>query len=127
MKKYLTIEEKILASFGEGRSPEIEGIQDKYTKKLSHMAAKHFSWESMKAELVPIFLESYTDRELLEINSFFSSYYGKKFLEQSGHMEGKLSEIADRKVNLWQPEMAALVGSMKSEIRDITNNSLNQQ
>ncbi|MEE4186808.1 MAG: DUF2059 domain-containing protein [Gammaproteobacteria bacterium] len=73
--------------------------------------ARHFSFASLKPELVKIYAESFTEQELREINAFYSTPTGRKTIELMPELMLKGGEIGEARVRANIGELQAMIAA----------------
>lgn len=53
-----------------------------YAGTIEEFLAKHIGWEAMKGDLTDMYMQAFTEKELKQINDFYSSKPGQKLIQQ---------------------------------------------
>ena len=70
---------------------------------------RQIGWSAMKAPLTDMYMQTFTESELKEINAFYDSAAGRKLVE-------KLPELIKRRDRLAMQRMQDNIGELKSKI-----------
>ena len=70
---------------------------------------KNIGWSGMKADLVTMYKQAFTEQELNEINAFYSTPAGQKLIQ-------RLPELIQQRDQLAMQRMQQNMGQLKSEI-----------
>ena len=71
--------------------------------------AKHMSWDSLKADLVKVYMEEFSEQELKDLNAFYQTPTGKKAVQSMPTLMSKGSQIGTQKVQQHMPELQAAI------------------
>lgn len=83
------------------QKPELAKVQDVVRPFL----AKYMSWESLKPQLVAIYTDAFTERELREINAFYKTPTGQKTITAMPALFQKGMAIGQKAVQDHLPEL----------------------
>ncbi len=85
-----------------------------YEKVMRDFLGKYMSWDSMKADLIKLYMGEFTEAELGELNKFYQTPVGRKTVEKLPVLMSKGSEIGTKRV---QEHMAELQTAIEAEAK----------
>jgi hypothetical protein len=65
-----------------GISDEQRPAFDRYMDEMKAVMKEELSWEKLEPEMVNVYVQVYSEEELRELNEFYSSPLGRKFIEK---------------------------------------------
>ena len=89
-------------------NPAIEPFKD----AMKTFLEKHMSYASLKEDLITIYANAFTEKELKEITAFYKTPIGKKLVEKTPELMGKGMELGVKRV---QDNQAELMGMIRAE------------
>jgi len=78
---------------------------------MKQFFAKHMSWNTLKPDLVKIYMEEFTEQELNELNKFYQTPTGKKAVQSMPTLMSKGSAIGSQKIQQHMPELQAAIAA----------------
>ncbi len=99
------------------KTPEEKQLLDKYTKKMTDILLENIRWDTMKGQLVDVYVSVYTEKEIRELTAFYRSPTGRKLLEKMPELIKASMEIAQKQMVTVIPKIEALSKEMESELR----------
>ena len=97
-------------------SSENQYLLDEYKARYLELVNNEMSWEVIKPLLAESYLEIYTNEEIKELNEFYTSPLGKKFLSSTPLLMQKIQEQLGTVVRNLQPKLNALNENFKREL-----------
>ena len=88
---------------------------DKYSKKLSDILLDVITWETMKVQLVDVYVAVYTENEIKELTAFYTSPTGKKLLAKMPELIKASMEISQKQMKEALPKIEALTKEIANE------------
>ena len=76
---------------------------------MRQFLAKYMSWDSLKADMVKIYMEEFTEAELGELNKFYQTPVGKKTVQRMPTLMNKGAELGSQRVQQHMPELQAAI------------------
>ena len=73
--------------------------------------AKYMSWDSLKADMVKIYMDEFTEAELGELNKFYQTPVGRKTVEKMPTLMSKGAQIGSQRVQAHMPELQAAIAA----------------
>lgn len=70
---------------------------------------KHMSAESMKEDMIKLYVEEFTEPELKEITAFYGTDLGKKVISRVPALMQKGAEMGQRRIEAHLPELQAIL------------------
>jgi len=89
------------------QSPELREHEDLLTKFLE----KNIGWTGMKDNLIKMYMEAFTEQELNEINTFYSTPSGQKLIQH-------LPELIQQRDRLAMQRMQENIGELQQAIAE---------
>jgi hypothetical protein len=80
-----------------------------YRQVMLDFFAKHMSWASLKDEMLDLYVESFTEDELLELAEFYRSPVGQKAVQVMPELMRRGSEVGSRRVQEHLPELERMI------------------
>jgi len=91
------------------QSPELREHEDLLTEFLE----KNIGWTGMKDSLITMYMAAFTEKELNEINAFYSTPSGQKLIQ-------RLPELIQQRDRLAMQRMQENIGELQQAIADKT-------
>jgi hypothetical protein len=82
-----------------------------YEDVMRKFFAKHMSWSSLKPDMVKIYTEAFTEKELNELNAFYQTPTGKKAVQSMPVLMGKGAQVGSQRVQQNMPELQAAIAA----------------
>tara|TARA_R110002074_G_C12027269_1_gene617139 strand:+ start:74 stop:535 length:462 start_codon:yes stop_codon:yes gene_type:complete len=80
---------------------------------------KHMNYESLKPELVNIYIDVFSEKELKELNSFYATDTGKKTIEKMPELMAKGGQIGMQRVQNNIQEFETMIAEESKKIQDL--------
>ncbi|MEP6821545.1 MAG: DUF2059 domain-containing protein [Chthoniobacterales bacterium] len=71
--------------------------------------AKYMSWESLKPDLIQLYMDEFSETELNDINKFYQTPAGKKMVGKLPSLMAKGAQLGARRMQEHMPELQAAV------------------
>jgi hypothetical protein len=92
--------------------PEMKAVEPEMRAFLT----KYMSWQSMKDELVQLYAQEFTEKELKELNKFYQTPTGRKTIQKMPMLMQSGMEIGQRRVQEHLPELQkAIADKMQNQ------------
>ena len=79
--------------------------------------SKYMSGESLREPFVAIYMETFTEKEIHEINAFYSTPTGRKTLKQTPALMAKAARIGEQRVQQNLPELELMIREEAARIQ----------
>jgi hypothetical protein len=76
---------------------------------MKEFLGKYMSWDSLKADMVKIYMEEFTESELGELNKFYQTPVGRKTVEKMPVLMTKGAQLGGQRVQKHMPELQAAI------------------
>ena len=86
-------------------NPQIEPFKDVMKKFF----LKYMSWSSLKEDIVTIYVDTFTEKELGEIKAFYLTPTGKKMAQKMPELMGKGMQLGVKRVQDHQDELRQMI------------------
>jgi len=83
------------------QNPDLAKVED----VMRHFMAKYMSWESLKPQMMALYMDTFTEQELREINAFYKTPTGQKTLTAMPGLFQKGMAIGQKAVQDHLPEL----------------------
>lgn len=100
-------------------------IISKYTKRTLELMQNEMSWDTLKDDMISVYVKVYTEKELIDIAEFYESTAGKKFTEKMPELTQQTMAMVQKKMVYLQPKLEQLAHEMRAEIEQYSQNSPN--
>ncbi|QJX45643.1 DUF2059 domain-containing protein [Hymenobacter taeanensis] len=92
--------------------PEMKAVEPEMRAFLT----KYMSWQSMKDDLVQLYAQEFTEKELKELNKFYQTPTGRKTIQKMPMLMQAGMEIGQRRVQEHLPELQkAIADKMQNQ------------
>jgi hypothetical protein len=82
-----------------------------YEGEMKAFLAKYMSWDSLKADMIKIYMDEFTESELGELNKFYQTPVGKKTVEKMPTLMSKGAQLGGERVQKNMPELQAAIAA----------------
>ena len=82
-----------------------------YEAVMKEFLAKYMSWDSLKADMIKIYMDEFTESELGELNKFYQTPVGKKTVEKMPTLMSKGAQLGGERVQKNMPELQAAIAA----------------
>lgn len=76
---------------------------------MKRFFAKHMSWNSLKPDMVKLYMDAFSEEELNELAKFYQTPTGKKAVQAMPELMGKGAQIGTQRVQQNMPELQAAI------------------
>ncbi|WP_165903873.1 DUF2059 domain-containing protein [Hymenobacter gummosus] len=91
--------------------PELKVVEPEMRSFLT----KYMSWNSLRSDMVDLYAQRFTEKELKELKKFYGSTTGQKFVGQQSSLMAAGIEIGQRRMQEHMPELQqSIEAKMKS-------------
>jgi len=84
---------------------------------------KHMSGESLRGEFIEIYVETFTKKELIEINSFYETPTGGEILKETPALMTKGMKLGEQRVQENLPELQSMIRKEAERIQKLQKDS----
>jgi hypothetical protein len=88
-----------------------------YADTMRAFFEKHLAWESIKPELVDLYVTSFTEKELKEISKFYSTPVGRKAITKLPELMSAGAAIGQRRVQENMGELVQMIQQKEKELQ----------
>lgn len=93
-----------------------------YRGVMMQFFKKHMSYESLKPEVIEIYIEAFNAKELKKINDFYSTDIGKKTLQKMPVLMAKGGELGMRRVQENAEELRMMIQKESERLKKLQEN-----
>lgn len=86
-------------------SSQVSDYAKTMIEPMMDMMAEALSWENMKDEYITVYVETYTEAELLGMVEFFKSPIGQRWIEKAPQLTKRLMEVGQRHSQEFMPKL----------------------
>ena len=87
-----------------------------YQDVILSWAAKTMTWDNMKARMIDLYVEAFTEKELRELSAFYSTPLGTKMLNVAPGLMQQSSQISADLATENQAELEAMIEARAAEL-----------
>ncbi|RJG49097.1 DUF2059 domain-containing protein [Motilimonas pumila] len=87
-----------------------------YKETMLAFFEKHMSFDSLKPDLIALYIEMFTEQELKQINQFYSTEAGKKAIRVMPELMQKGAMIGAQRVQTHQGELIEMMQKKEAEL-----------
>jgi len=80
-----------------------------YKAVMKKFLTKHLGWDSLKDDMVKLYVESFTEAELKEMTRFYKTPVGRKAIEQLPKLTAKGAQLGVEKVQANLAELQRMI------------------
>ena len=80
-----------------------------YEAVMKEFLGKYMSWDSLKADMIKIYMDEFTESELGELNKFYQTPVGRKTVERMPTLMTKGAQLGGQRVQQHMPELQAAI------------------
>lgn len=94
-----------------------------YKEVMLKFFKKHMSFESLKEDIITIYIEEFTEKELNEIIIFYESPVGRKTIEKMPKLMGKGAQLGANRVQQNIGELQKMIEAESERIQKLQESS----
>ncbi len=80
-----------------------------YEEALREFFGKYMSWDTLKPDLIQLYMDEFSEAELGEINKFYQTPAGKKMVGKLPALMAKAAQLGARRMQEHMPELQATI------------------
>lgn len=80
-----------------------------YEAVMKEFLGKYMSWDSLKADMVKIYMDEFTESELGELTKFYQTPVGRKAVQRMPALMTKGAQMGSQRVQEHMPELQAAI------------------
>ncbi|HEX2092383.1 MAG TPA: DUF2059 domain-containing protein [Longimicrobiaceae bacterium] len=88
---------------------------------MREFMAKALNWEEIRGDFVRIYAETYTEDELRQLRAFYQTPLGQRLLATQAVIAGKSTEVSNRRMQQFLPEMQQRIMQRMVQSSDTTS------
>ncbi|MRR50463.1 MAG: DUF2059 domain-containing protein [Rhodocyclaceae bacterium] len=104
-------------------SPEQLAIAEKHFKRSAQMVREEVTWAKLKPEVINAYVRLFTEDELKQLQAFYQSPIGKKWVEKSPELNQALMQIAQAQIQHILPKAQVVSQEMVKELQALQEKS----
>jgi len=81
----------------------------KFRAPMKAFLSKHLSWEAIKTDMIKLYAEEFTEKELNDMKAFYKSPVGLKLAEKQAKLSAKQMELGMKRVQDNQAELKKMI------------------
>lgn len=98
-----------------GISDEQRPTFDRYMDEMKAVMKEELSWEKLEPEMVNVYVQVYSEEELRELNEFYSSPLGRKFIEKTPVLMKATMQMTQSMIQRMIPRLDEIQERMAAE------------
>ncbi|MGH8539567.1 MAG: DUF2059 domain-containing protein [Stenotrophobium sp.] len=91
-------------------------IVDKYTKEISDLILPELAWSKFEPDLVKIYSETFTDKEISDLTKFYETETGQSYLKKSLALNQKIALLTQSRMRPLMPRIQDISRRMDAEL-----------
>ena len=99
-----------------GVPAERRAVADGYRKRLVELLSEELSWEKIEADVIALYVNAFTEKELLELVEFYESPLGQKTVTKMPQIMQASVEMSQAQIKRVLPKIQQLSREMGREI-----------
>lgn len=103
-------------SQGKSLNPAQLKVQEIYSAKIMDSLLKEFTYEKIEPELIKLYAQSFTQKELEDAVVFYNTPSGKALATKQAPLSEKLSKIGESHAMQQMPKLLPLIGEYMLEV-----------
>jgi uncharacterized protein len=119
LTELLRMEEMIQQSYQEMVDVQVRGNAQlrPYRDVMVAFFEQYMAWETLRDDIIDLYVEAFTEEELRELIFFYSSPVGQKALEVMPELMRRGTELGTRRVQQHLPELERMIQAAQDERR----------
>jgi len=101
-----------------GGTEEYQPIFDKYAAQMTALMQEALSWENFKEPMIDLYVESFSEQEIVEIHGFYQTPVGMKAIAEMPRMMQAGAKIGQDLVQGLMPRIQEISEAMVGELRE---------
>jgi hypothetical protein len=85
--------------------------------EMMEVIMKEMSWDKLKDDYISIYADTFTEKELLGIITFYESPIGRKFIEKQPELMKKSMQISQKQMVGLMPKIQKLTEEMRNKMK----------
>ena len=82
-----------------------------YESVMKAFLAKYMSWESLKPDMIKLYMDEFTEAELNEMNKFYQTPTGKKMVGKMPALMSRGAQLGTQRVQAHMSELQAAIAA----------------
>lgn len=104
-------------------NPEQEKVVAQFHTRIGKIMSDAIAWDKIKDEYIDLFAKNFTEEEIDGINAFYRTPIGKAMIQKLPVLMQKGSELGQRRMQAYMPELQRAIGQLIDEVRAATSPS----
>lgn len=102
-----------------GAPDDLKPVFKKYTDKMFQVLGEDLSFKSMKDDMITIYVNTYTEEEIVAISDFYKSPAGQKFIQKMPQLMQESMAIMQKKIPPLMQKIEDISKEMADEIKKL--------
>lgn len=90
-----------------------------YKPVMMEFFRKHMNWQSLKPEILQVYVDTFNARELREINSFYATETGKKTIREMPTLMARGAQIGVARIQANRGELEAMIRAETERLQQL--------
>jgi len=82
-----------------------------YEGVMKAFLAKYMSWDTLKPDMIKLYMDEFSEAELNDLNKFYQTPVGKKMVAKMPTLMSKGAQIGSQRVQAHMPELQAAIAA----------------
>lgn len=93
-----------------------QAVLERYQAKADALLEGAVGWETLKPDMIKLYSQRFSERELMELNGFYQSSLGRKMLDTMPELTVQSAQLAQARLENVVPEVNKLLEAMSKEL-----------
>ena len=112
------VQQMFAQRFAQAKAPaDKQAVLERYQAKADALLEGAVGWETLKPDMIKLYGQHFSERELKELNAFYNSALGRKVLDTMPELTAQSAQLAQAKLESVVPEVNQLLEEMGKELK----------
>lgn len=112
------VQQMFAQRFAQAKAPaDKQAVLERYQVKADALLEGAVGWETLKPDMIKLYGQHFSERELKELNAFYQSALGRKVLNTMPELTAQSAQLAQARLESVVPEVNKLLEEMGKELK----------
>ncbi|MBD7977887.1 DUF2059 domain-containing protein [Serpens gallinarum] len=112
------VQQMFAQRFAQAKAPaDKQAVLERYQAKADALLEGAVGWETLKPDMIKLYGQHFSERELKELNAFYQSALGRKVLDTMPELTAQSAQLAQARLESVVPEVNKLLEEMGKELK----------
>ncbi|MGP3789308.1 DUF2059 domain-containing protein [Pseudomonas sp. B392_1p] len=112
------VQQMFAQRFAQAKAPaDKQAVLERYQAKADALLEGAVGWETLKPDMIKLYGQHFSERELKELNAFYQSALGRKVLDTMPELTAQSAQMAQARLESVVPEVNKLLEEMGKELK----------